>query len=118
MPKSSNKRKDKRVYLSSFSCVRALLFVDGGGSAEVSMAPLEMCRLLKAWEESESTKRAPNEQVLAALRLLIQKSRDRTPQIVAEVPIARTRRVILTPDFEDAEAYLKSKLVKKESAGI
>src|ERR1035437_1676913 len=101
MPKSAIKRKDKRVQISNFGCVRALLFIDGGGSAEIAMAPLETSRLLSAWEEAESAKKSPNEPVLAALRLLISKARTLAPDILAEVPIARTKRVRLTPDFGD-----------------
>jgi hypothetical protein len=102
VPKSVIKRKNKRVHMPRFGCVRALLFIDGGGSAEISMAPLEMSRLLRAWEEAESAKKSPNEPVLAALRLLIPKARTLAPDILAEVPIARTKRVMLMPDFEDS----------------
>ncbi len=100
MPKSVIKRKDKRVRVSSFGCVSALLFTDGGGSAEIAIAPLEMSRLLSAWEEAECARKAPDQRVLAALRLLIPKARTLAPGIVAEVPIARTKRVTLMPDFE------------------
>jgi hypothetical protein len=101
MPKSVIKRKNKRVHMPSFGCVCALLFIDGGGSAEILMESLEMSRLLRAWEEAESAKKSPNERVLAALRLLIPKARTLAPDILAEVPIARTKRVRLTPDFGD-----------------
>ncbi|MGD0546796.1 MAG: hypothetical protein ABR991_03085 [Terracidiphilus sp.] len=101
MPKSVIKRKNKRVQMPSFGCVCALLFIDGGGSAEISMGSLEMSRLLRAWEEVESVKKSPDERVLAALRLLIPKARTLAPEILAEVPIARTKRVRLMPDFGD-----------------
>jgi len=93
-------RKDKRVHISSFGCVRALLFIEGGGSAEVAMAPLEISRLLSEWEKTESAKRSPNERVLTALRLLIPKARTLAPSVLAEVPIARVKRVTLVPDKE------------------
>lgn len=104
VPKSVNRRKDKRVHVPRFGACSALLFVDGGGSAEIALAPLEVSRLLSIWEEAESGKRTPDQRILAALRLLIPKARTSAPHIVAEVPIARTRRVALTPDFEHGEA--------------
>lgn len=104
MPQSVIRRKDKRVRAPRFGSCNALLFVDGGGSAEIALAPLEVSRLLTIWEEGESHKRKPDQQILAALRLLIPKARASAPHIVAEVPIARTRRVALTPDFEHVEA--------------
>jgi len=90
------------MYLPSFGCVRALLFIDGGGSAEIAMAPLEIYRLLNAWQEAESAKKSPNERVLAALRLLVSKARTLAPAVLAEVPIAKTERVTLVPDFGSA----------------
>lgn len=115
MPESVIKRKDKRVHMPSFGCVRALLFIDGGGSAEVAMAPLEMSRLLSAWEEAESAKKSPNEPVLAALRLLIPKTRTLAPDFLAEVPIARTKRVLLIPDFEDSGKAITAKVKQKKA---
>lgn len=103
VPKSVIGRKDKRVHVPRFGACNALLFVDGGTSAEIALAPLEVSRLLTIWEESESRKRTPDQRILAALRLLIPKARTSAPHIVAEVPIARTKRVALTPDFEYGE---------------
>lgn len=100
MPKSVVKRKDTRVRISRFGCVSALLFNELGGSAEIALAPLEMSRLLRVWEEAEAGRKVPDERVLTALRLLIPKARTLAPRIVAEVPIASTKRVTLTPDFE------------------
>jgi hypothetical protein len=92
--------KDKRVRVPSFGCVRALLFGETGGSAEIAFAPLEMSRLLAVWEEAERAKKTPNDRVLTALQFLIPKAKTLAPGIVAEVPIARTKRVNLVPDFE------------------
>ena len=99
MAKRVVKRKDKRTQIARFGCVRSLLIVNGGPSAEVALAPLEMSRLLSAWKEFESAKGKPDERVLAALDLLIPQARTKAPGIVAEVPIASTERVLLKPDF-------------------
>jgi hypothetical protein len=104
VPTHAKKRKDKRVRISNFGCVSALLFTGGGGSAEIAMAPLEMSRMLKVWEEAEARKKNPDERVLAALRLLIPKTRKLAPHVLAEVPIAKCKRVALTPDFDHGEA--------------
>lgn len=103
MQKPATKRKSKRVRVPRFGAFSALLFADGGGSAEVVLAPLEISRLLRAWEETESGRRTPDKRILDALRLLIPKARASAPHIVAEVPIAMTGRVTLTPDFEHDE---------------
>ena len=94
-----SKRKDNRAQIARFGSVRSLLVVDGGLSAEVALAPLEMSRLLSAWKDFESAKVKPDERVLAALDLLISRARTKAPRIVAEVPIASTERVLLKPDF-------------------
>lgn len=103
MPESTKKRNIKRVRVQRFGAFSALLFADGGGSAEIALAPLEISRLLDAWEKAESRRKTPDERILGALRLLSSKARASAPHIVAEVPIAMTRRVALTPDFEHDE---------------
>ncbi|HEV2133941.1 MAG TPA: hypothetical protein VGR47_06725 [Terracidiphilus sp.] len=104
MSKSTGKRNAKPIRMQRFGAVSALLFADGGGSAEIALAPLEFSRMLHAWEEVESSRKTPDERILGALRLLTSKARAAAPHIVVEVPIAMTRRVLLTPDFKHDEA--------------
>lgn len=105
MPRSAKRRKDPRVHVSSFGACTALLFHDSAGSAEIALAPLEISRLLRVWEEAESAKKTPDQRVLSALELLIPKARTSAPAIVAEVPIARSNRAALIPDLEYEQSF-------------
>jgi hypothetical protein len=64
------------------------------------LGAVEFHRLLDTWEQHESAKKRPDEKVLAALQALLKKTHASAPDVVAEVPIASSRRVKLIPDLD------------------
>ncbi len=80
----------KKLRLTSFGCVTGLVFTHGG-AAEMRMDQLEVKRLLDAWRKYEHSKRSPDEQTIAALRVLRKRVGRFDAAFVIESPIAQTR---------------------------
>lgn len=96
--------KSDPIYLRSWGALVAMNFRKSAGSGEVSMSYPEVCRLLDALMEYESTKPEPNPQVIEACRLLRSSFFFSDIQIRADVPIAK-ERVRLIPDLDAPDMF-------------
>lgn len=88
------KRRLKSAWLQSWGSVIGLTF-ERGGSVEVLMTWPEVDRILHAWEQHEAEKKRPDGKVLEALKLLQRRVSRLNGELIAEVPIARRRALII-----------------------
>lgn len=91
--------------LESFGSVIGMTF-DRGGSTEVLMTQAEVGRFLDSLSELEKQRRRPDKKIIDALRLLQRWSYRFRGEIVAAVPMAKVRALLLpvVPDEKGPSA--------------
>ena|SRR5579875_488338 len=83
-----------KLRMESFGSVIGMTF-ERGGAAEILMTRPEVGRFLRALLEIEKQRGRPDAQAVEALRILLGWSKHFRGEIVAAVPIAKVRAILL-----------------------